>query len=100
VLLRAVLPMEGIEVIAANRSGRPESHWCDGPAKICQALALTGAMNGVDVTDTRSGLWIEEAPPIPDERVVTGKRVGIGSVPEPWRSIPWRFIASLKDSES
>lgn len=99
VLLRAVVPVEGIDLIAANRSGRHESQWCNGPAKICQALALTGAMNGVDVTETRSGLWIEEAQPIPDARVVTGTRIGIGSVPEPWKSIPWRFNAMMKDSE-
>ena len=99
VLLRAIIPLQGTEIIAANRTGRPEKEWCNGPAKICQALQISGAMNGIDLTTNSAGLWIEEAPPVPDSRVVTGTRIGIGTVPEPWKSIPWRFNAILKESE-
>ncbi len=99
VLLRAIIPLQGTEIIAANRAGRPEKEWCNGPAKICQALQISGAMNGIDLTTNSAGLWIEEAPPVPDSRVVTGTRIGIGTVPEPWKSIPWRFNAILKESE-
>lgn len=98
VLLRAMVPLEGIALIAANRSGRPKKDWCNGPAKICQALQITGAMNGIDLTSDHAGLWIEEAKPVPDACVVTGKRIGIGSVPEPWKSIPWRFNAIMKEN--
>jgi len=99
VLLRAILPLEGISVIAANRAGRPAKEWCNGPGKICQALQITGAMNGIDLTSNLTGLWIEEAKPVPDTAIVTGTRIGIGSVPEPWKSIPWRFNAILRESE-
>ena len=99
VLLRAIVPLEGIAIIAANRAGRPEKEWCNGPAKICQALQITGAMNGIDLTSNHSGLWIEEAQAVPDTRVVTGTRIGIGSVPEPWKSIPWRFNTMMKERE-
>jgi len=99
VLLRAIIPLQGTEIISANRTGRPEKEWCNGPAKICQALQISGAMNGIDLTTNSAGLWIEEAPPVPDSRVVTGTRIGIGTVPEPWKSIPWRFNAILKESE-
>jgi len=99
VLLRAIIPLQGTEIITANRAGRPEKEWCNGPAKICQALQISGAMNGIDLTTNSAGLWIEEAPPVPDSRVVTGARIGIGTVPEPWKSILWRFNAILKESE-
>ena len=42
VLLRALIPQEGTSVIAGNRAGRPEAEWCNGPAKICQAMQITG----------------------------------------------------------
>ena len=66
VLLRAIVPLEGFVFIATNRAGRPVKEWCNGPAKICQALQITGAMNGIDLTTNHAGLWIEEAQPVPD----------------------------------
>lgn len=98
VLLRIVQPVEGNALIASNRSDRPASEWCNGPAKICQALAITGTMNGVDLTRKDASLWIEEGQAVPNACVHTGKRIGIDSVPEPWKSIPWRFNAILNES--
>ena len=98
VLLRAIVPLEGISLIAARRAGRPEKDWCNGPAKICQALEISGRLNGIDLTSSLSGLWIEEAQPVVDKFVVTGKRIGIDTVPEPWKSMPWRFNAILKEN--
>jgi DNA-3-methyladenine glycosylase len=99
VLIRAILPSEGISIIAGNRAGRAESQWTNGPGKICQALALTGVMNGVDLTSETSGLWIEEGQSISADKVLIAKRIGIDSVPEPWKSIPWRFNAIIDDKE-
>ena len=42
VLVRAVLPQEGLEVIAARRAGRPRAIWCDGPGKLTLALGIDG----------------------------------------------------------
>lgn len=91
VLLRAIRPLEGLEQVAARRSGVPKAHWCDGPGKVCQALAVDGALNGADLCSSAAGLWIEAGQPPSDAAVRCGPRVGIQSVPEPWRSIPWRF---------
>lgn len=93
VLIRAILPLEGREIIATRRAGRPEREWCSGPARLCAALAVDGRMNGVDLCDPAGELWIEPGEPLPDAAVRTGPRVGIESVPEPWRSLPWRFLA-------
>lgn len=87
VLLRAIRPQEGLELISSNRQGRDTN----GPAKLTQALAITREFNGCSLCSPSSGLWIEEADPIPDECVTIGARVGLYSVPEPWKSKPWRF---------
>jgi len=91
VLIRAIEPVDGLEVMAARRSGRPAAQWTDGPAKLTQALGIDGRQNGVDLTTSDDGLWIEQGEAVPDEKVVIGLRVGINNVPEPWRSMPWRF---------
>ena len=87
VLLRAIQPEEGLAVISARRQGRDTL----GPAKLTQALALDGTFNGADLSDAYSGLWIEAGQPLPDSAVLTGARVGLYTVPEPWKSRPWRF---------
>jgi DNA-3-methyladenine glycosylase len=91
VLLRAIRPEAGLDQIAARRSGVAPAHWCDGPAKLCRALGIDGTFNGCDLTDARGGLWIEagESPSAQDIR--TSARIGINTVPEPWKSKPWRF---------
>jgi DNA-3-methyladenine glycosylase len=91
VLVRAIQPLEGLEIIAARRKGRPEAIWCNGPGKLTQALAIDGSLNGIDLTTTAGSLWIEAGTPVPDEQVIIGPRVGINGVPEPWLSKPWRF---------
>ncbi len=91
VLLRAIQPCEGVEIIAARRSPQPSTHWTDGPGKVCQALGIDRRHNGLDLCSPDSELFIEFGPPISLENVTIGPRVGLNSVPEPWRSMPWRF---------
>jgi DNA-3-methyladenine glycosylase len=93
VLIRAIQPLEGLEVIAARRAGRPPASWTDGPGKLCQALGIDGGLNGVDLCAGETALFVEQADPISDECVTIGPRVGLNSVPEPWKSMPWRFQA-------
>lgn len=94
VLIRAILPREGIEQIAARRAGVKPALWTNGPAKLTSALAIDGSLNGCDLTDINGGLWIEAGEPISAGRIRCTPRVGIENTPEPWRSLPWRFIAT------
>ncbi|MGD0877968.1 MAG: DNA-3-methyladenine glycosylase [Anaerolineales bacterium] len=87
VLLRAIQPQEGEATISLRRQGRD----CIGPAKLTQALAIDGSLNAVDLCVPQSGLWIETGQPLPESAVLAGPRVGLYTVPEPWKSIPWRF---------
>jgi DNA-3-methyladenine glycosylase len=73
VLIRAIQPVEGLEAMAALR---PVSRaWTDGPAKLCQALNITGDLNEVDLCDPRSGLFIEADLAIANEKVSTHPRI-------------------------
>lgn len=94
VLVRAILPVEGIEVIAERRGKQPRKHWTDGPGKLTQALAITGEHNQLDLTTPDAQIFIEEGPQVPDEWVNIGPRIGLYTVPEPWKSIPWRFLVN------
>jgi DNA-3-methyladenine glycosylase len=91
VLIRAIEPLEGQEHIAVNRIGIQSAQWSNGPAKLCRALNIDGTLNGCDLTQPHSGLWIEDGSPVHDDLVIASPRVGIAYAPEPWRGIPWRF---------
>jgi len=92
VLLRALEPLDGLDVIAARRAGRPPTEWAAGPARLTMALGIDGTLNRADLTTRDAGLWIEAGDPVPDAQVRSGPRIGLGKhVAEPWRSIPWRW---------
>jgi DNA-3-methyladenine glycosylase len=75
VLVRALEPEAGVE-------GRT-----DGPGRLCRALHLTRAHNGIDLTKNR--IWIEngERP----ARVMATARIGVEYAGE-WAKKPWRFV--------
>jgi DNA-3-methyladenine glycosylase len=91
VLIRAIEAEEGLDIIAARRNGQPPARWTDGPGKICQALSIDGSLNGANLSNPSSGLWIEMGTTVLDEQVRVGPRVGLGNTPEPWKSVPWRY---------
>jgi DNA-3-methyladenine glycosylase len=93
VLIRGIVPVEGFERIAARRAKQPPEHWTDGPGKICIALSINRLQNDIDMSQPGSEIFVEPGVPIPDSSVTIGPRVGLNSVPEPWKSIPWRFLA-------
>ena len=90
VLMRAIQPIEGVEIMSARRSGRDTF----GPGKLTQAMGITKSENGVDLTKTTQGLWIEAGVKVPNSLVTKGPRVGLNNTPEPWLSKPWRFLVT------
>ena len=88
VLIRAIQPIEGVELMSKRRGGRDTF----GPGKLTQAMGITKSENGVDITETTSGLWIEAGVKVPNSLVTKGPRVGLNNTPEPWLSKPWRFL--------
>lgn len=101
VLIRALVPLDGLEAMRARRErnfGKPG--WLNGPAKLCQALEIDGALNGADVCDKANGLWFEKGFDLKADIVKQSARIGIGYATEPWLSLPWRWYvdsSSLSD---
>jgi DNA-3-methyladenine glycosylase len=100
VLIRAVQPTEGLELIASRRHGRPEKIWTDGPGKLTQAFGITGAHNGLDLMSPAAIMFIERGIAPSRGAIRTGPRVGLGATPEPWLSKPWRFLVDLQTETS
>lgn len=92
VLIRSIVPVEGHELMMENRPYHAlKKDWLIGPAKICQALALDGTFNGEDLCDKRGQVFIEAGKKIAPQNITSSPRIGLTTVPEPWKSIPWRF---------
>ncbi len=88
VLIRAIQPIEGADVMSMRRQERDTF----GPGKLTQAMGITKSENNADLTGTASGLWIEAGQFIPNKNVTKSPRVGLNNTPEPWLSKPWRFL--------
>ena len=67
----------------------------DGPAKWTRAFEVTGAHNGLYLPSSEE-IWLEAGESV---RVRAAARVGIGYAPEPWKSMPWRFILDEENKE-
>jgi DNA-3-methyladenine glycosylase len=93
VLIRAIHPCEGLTSMAARRPGVPPRQFCNGPAKLCRALGIDGALNGADLCAAETGLYLTQSKAVSPHFIETSPRIGIQRVPEPWRSLPWRFVA-------
>jgi DNA-3-methyladenine glycosylase len=92
VLIRAVIPLEGIEIMQVNRHLKNPrlENLTNGPGKLCQALAIDRALNNWDVTRGQK-LWIEPDEFIADDLIITGPRIGIDYALPKDREAPWRF---------
>jgi DNA-3-methyladenine glycosylase len=88
VLIRAIQPIEGVGVMLERRNGRDML----GPGKLTQAMGITKSENNVNLSESGSGLWIEQGIFISGKSVTKSPRVGLNKTPEPWLSKPWRFL--------
>lgn len=100
VLIRAIYPIIGLAGMILNRPmprqkpGRSiERGWTDGPAKLCQALRIDRELNAKNLRITADGLWVSDVGvSFNAASVDVTPRIGMNSVPEPWFSIPWRWV--------
>lgn len=83
VLVRALEPTSGIETMRARRGVVDVRDLCSGPGKLCQALAINGALNGASVLEAPMALSMATSAPT----IIRGKRIGVSVGLE----TPWRF---------
>ncbi len=91
VLIRALEPDEGRALMASRRGTDELLDLCSGPAKLCQALGISRAHDGVDLVEGPE-LFIERL----RRRVLPGTRIGVGprigiAYAEEWQHQPLRF---------
>ncbi len=82
VLIRALEPTRGIELMKAHRNTQILTSLCNGPAKLTQALGLDVALNGHDLMTPPLQLYPGKKP----ARITTSRRIGISrAIHKPWR---------------
>jgi len=90
VLIRAVEPLSGEDILQQNRNGKGGIDLTNGPAKLCQALGIDRSWNGHDLRKPPLKLIINS--PVPEADIVQTIRIGITQA----KDVPWRFC--LRDN--
>jgi DNA-3-methyladenine glycosylase len=75
VLVRALEPLDGLELMRERRGDVRDRDLTNGPGKLCEALGITGAQNGIPLR--KSAIEILRGVTVPEERVVVTPRIGI-----------------------
>ena len=88
VLIRAVEPVEGIELMRKRRHGQPDHNLTNGPGKLCIALGIDRKLDAADLLG--KDVWIEEGEKISRSQIASGPRIGIDYAEE-WIDKQWRF---------
>ncbi len=94
VLLRAVEPLDGVDVMRRRRGVRRDLDLTSGPGKLCDAFAITGPrFHGASFT--RGALRLCEGTPVPDAAVAVTPRVGINAKNS---AVDWPLRWIVRDS--
>lgn len=88
VLIRALEPVEGIELMRGRRGVEKREELCSGPGKLCAALGITKAQYGLDLC--RKPLYITRYKDVPAEDIMLSPRVNIDYA-EKCRDNLWRY---------
>lgn len=83
VLIRALRPLEGLEIMRQRR--KRNTHLCDGPGRLTQALSIELVHDGTDLTDGSLYIVWGEAP---KGEILATTRIGISRGTE----LPWRYL--------
>ena len=86
VLIRAVEPIDGIELMRVRRGAIRDRDLARGPGRLTQALAIARDQNRADLT--RGSLFIAAGERVPEEAVAATPRIGLGNTQDGRR---WRF---------
>lgn len=85
VLIRAIEPLVGEAAMRRNRGGKTGIELTNGPAKLCQALAIDKTCNGYDLRQPPLELVFK--PPLPQAAITQTTRIGISHATD----VLWRF---------
>jgi DNA-3-methyladenine glycosylase len=83
VLIRALEPVDGIDVMRSRRGVERTRELCSGPGKLTQALGIDLSLNDSSLVDGPIAVLERESQP----RIAIGERIGITKAAD----LPWRF---------
>lgn len=87
VLIRGIVPVNGIETMKQRRNFK--KNLTNGPGKVCQAFAIDKSLDGLNITETDSPLWIEDREiNYSSKQIHKTPRIGISKA----REYLWRFF--------
>jgi len=89
VLVRALEPIEGLELMKKRRNTDKIKNLCSGPGKLCSAMDITKADNGTDLCG--DSLFLLDNADIPDDEIAATPRINIDYAGEA-KDYLWRFI--------
>lgn len=93
VLIRAVKPLDGLDLIKKRRGYKQLKHLCDGPGKLSQALGLHRSMSGCTLFEPP--VWIEERGiTVRRDQIESTPRIGVDYAGEDALK-KWRFTTDL-----
>jgi len=90
VLIRALEPLEGVATMRRRRGAVRVGRLCSGPAKLCEALAVTGRLDGASLQ--RGVVRIVRGPSRQRFAIIVTPRIGIT------RAVDWPLRFLIKDS--
>ncbi len=92
ILVRAIEPLTNIESMMLRRGFQHQNvELTNGPGKLCKALGIDRAFNGIDLTDTKTEISIFDANiHIEKENIISSPRIGVAYAQE-YAKKPWRF---------
>ncbi len=88
-LLRALQPIDGLELMKKRRKTENVKMLCNGPGKLCQAMEITREHYGEDLCG--ENFYLENTPSVKPEEIVRTKRINIDYAKEAV-DFPWRFF--------
>ncbi|NRB43572.1 MAG: DNA-3-methyladenine glycosylase [Verrucomicrobiales bacterium] len=91
VLLRALEPENGIDLMRKRRNQKKMKDLCSGPGKLTIAMSINGKDHGQSFTSTGSRFWFEETHC--ETKIVTDTRIGITRSAD----LLWRFLKKNND---
>ena len=89
VLIRALEPLHGIDVMHARRAVARDHELCSGPGKLTQALGIGLSLNDTSLLGDGPVTFLPPPADRPAPPVLTGTRIGITKAAD----LPWRFAA-------
>lgn len=91
VLIRAVEPVTGIDIMQERRMVKKKQDLTNGPGKLTKALGITSENNDLSICQYNSGLWIgSKEEEFSEFEIISTKRIGIDYAEED-ALLPWRY---------